>query len=59
MDSVNTRQGFSIEDIRRIRIEDDIRRRGMDARELSDDIRKSAEEGHRILTQLRQTQSGI
>lgn len=58
MDSTNTRQGFSVEDIRRIRNEDDIRRRGMNARELSEDIRKSAEEGYRILAQLRQNQSG-
>jgi|GEM_PF-2311912 len=57
MDSTYRNQSFSVEDIRRIRSEDDQRRRNMNARELSEDIRKSAEEGHRIMAQLRQEQN--
>ena len=57
MNSAYINQSFSVEDIRRIRKEDDIRRRDMNARELSEDIRNSAEEGRRIMDRLRQPQN--
>ena len=49
----NTNQSFSVEDIRKIRNEDDKRRRDMNAKELAEDIRKSASEGRKIMEQLR------
>ena len=55
MDNTNTSQSFSVEDIRKIRNDDDKRRRNMNAKELSEDIRKSASEGQRIMEQLRKS----
>jgi len=56
MDNLYISQSFSVEDIRRIRIDDNERRRDMDSKELAEDIRKSAEEGYRIMEQLRNYQ---
>ena len=55
MDNSNAKQSFSVEDIRMIRNEDDKRRRDMNAKELSEDIRKCASEGHRIIEQLQKS----
>ena len=55
MSSTSTNQSFSVEDIRKIRNEDNKRRRNMDAKELSEDIRKSASEGQKIMEQLRKS----
>ena len=55
MDNTNAGQSFSVEDIRRIRNEDDKRRRNMNAKELSEDIRKSARDGHKIMEQLQKS----
>lgn len=53
MNNLQISQSFSVEDIRRIRNDDDKRRRDMTPKELADDIRKGAEEGHRIMAEIR------
>lgn len=53
MNDLRDSQSFSVEDIRRIREEDDKRRGQMTSKELAEDIRKSAEEGHRIISAIK------
>jgi len=55
MNNTNTSQSFSVEDIRKIRNEDNKRRRNMSAKELSEDVRKCASEGQKIMEQLKQS----
>ncbi|MCL2856223.1 MAG: hypothetical protein FWE19_00665 [Oscillospiraceae bacterium] len=50
---MNNRSSLGVEEIRRIRNEDDKRRQNMNAEELAADIRKSATEGHAIMEKLR------
>ena len=53
MNSPQIGQSFSVDDIRRIRDEDDRRRRNMNAKELATDVREAATEGHRIMAALK------
>ncbi len=54
MNNISVGQSFSVEDIRHIRIEDEKRRRSMSREELWEDIRKGAEEAHRIMERVKQ-----
>lgn len=46
-------QSFSVDDIRRIREEADIRYQGMTPEEISKEISKGAQEGHRIIERIK------
>lgn len=52
-------QSFSVEDIRRVREADHQRWQGMTPAELTKDIHKGAEEGHRILEVLKRSTKQI
>ena len=47
-------QRFGVEEIRRIREEDDIRYQGMTPEEISKDISERAKEAHRRMDEIRQ-----
>jgi hypothetical protein len=54
MSNPQSGQSFSVDDIRRIRDEDDRRRRDMTAKELAADVREAAAEGHRIMAAIKE-----
>lgn len=54
MNNIVGSQSFSVEDIRRVRTEDGKRRQSMNREELWEDIRKGAEEPHRIMERIKQ-----
>ena len=52
MDRSILNQSFSVEDIRKLRINNHECRMSMTSEELAEDIRRGAKEGHRILTEI-------
>ena len=54
MDNSNVNQSFNVDDIRRIRREDDIRYRDMTPEEISRDIHNRAKESRRIIEKIRE-----
>ncbi len=54
MNEQNISQSFNVDDIRRIRAEDEQRYRDMTPEEISQDIHERAQEGHRIMTRIQQ-----
>ena len=52
-------QSFNVDDIRRIRNEADKRYQGMSYEEISKDIRKGAEEAHRIMAEIKRQKNEI
>ena len=46
-------QRFGVEEIRRIREEDDMRYKGMTPEEISKDISERANEGHKLMDKIR------
>jgi hypothetical protein len=53
MNEQKSSQSFNVDDIRRIRIEDEQRYHGMTPEEISRDIHERAQEGHRIMERVR------
>jgi hypothetical protein len=49
----HTNQSFNVDDIRRLREENDLRYRDMTPAEISQDIQERATEGHAIIEQIR------
>ncbi len=52
MNEHNDNQSFNVDDIRRIRNEDDLRYRGMTYEEITRDIHERAQEGHRLMEKI-------
>ena len=50
-------QSFNVDDIRRIRKEDDLRYHGMTPEEISHDIHERAKEGHAIIERIKREKS--
>ncbi len=50
-------QSFNVDDIRRIRVEDDLRYSKMSAEEISHDIHELAQEGYKIVERIRKEKS--
>jgi DNA-binding transcriptional MerR regulator len=59
MNSSNFNQSFSVDDIRRIRIDDDKRYLGMTPEEIVKDIHERAKEAHQILMELKRNESFV
>ena len=53
MSESSVSQSFNVNDIRRIRIEDDLRYRDMTPEEVSRDIHERAKVGHQIIDEIR------
>ena len=54
MNNMRPNQSFSVADIRRVREEDDSRRKNMTPKELADDVYKAAAEGRKVKATIKQ-----